>query len=87
MDKPVVRKGRPAHALGIGLVLTRLAIETTPEIMKDAVIEHQKSPNAGKLQNVVDVVRFIASDDAVAARDKSGAADLGRTVRSIVATR
>lgn len=53
-----------SNVMVIGFVLTRTAIETTPQIVKDIIADHHMSPNLGTPQNVADVVRFLASDEA-----------------------
>lgn len=53
-----------SNVIAIGFVLTRVAIETTPQEIKDIIAAQHLLPALGTPENIADVVAFLASDDS-----------------------
>lgn len=53
-----------SNCMVIGFVLTELAIESTPEIVKDILLSHHLTPELGQPADIASLVAFLASDES-----------------------
>jgi NAD(P)-dependent dehydrogenase (short-subunit alcohol dehydrogenase family) len=53
-----------SNCVVIGFVLTPVAIETTPDVVKDILLTHHLTPELGLPEDVASVVAFLASDES-----------------------
>lgn len=53
-----------SNCVVIGFVLTPLAIESTPDVVKEILASHHLTPELGKPEDVANVVAFLASDES-----------------------
>jgi NAD(P)-dependent dehydrogenase (short-subunit alcohol dehydrogenase family) len=59
------KSGIRSNVVAIGFVLTQNAIESTPQVVKDILLQHTLNPALGTPRNIADVVAFLASDKSV----------------------
>ncbi len=53
-----------SNCMVIGFVLTPLAIESTPEVVKDILLSHHLTPQLGAPEDIANLVSFLASDES-----------------------
>jgi NAD(P)-dependent dehydrogenase (short-subunit alcohol dehydrogenase family) len=53
-----------SNVIAIGFVLTETAVATTPQAVKDILLDHHLSPALGQPRDIANVVAFLASDEA-----------------------
>jgi NAD(P)-dependent dehydrogenase (short-subunit alcohol dehydrogenase family) len=53
-----------SNCMVIGFVLTPLAIETTPDVVKDILLTHHLTPELGAPEDIANLVAFLASDES-----------------------
>lgn len=53
-----------SNVIAIGFVLSDNAIETTPQAVKDILLEHHLNPELGVPRDIANVVAFLASDES-----------------------
>jgi NAD(P)-dependent dehydrogenase (short-subunit alcohol dehydrogenase family) len=53
-----------SNCMIIGFVLTPLAVESTPEIIKDILLSHHLTPRLGYPDDIANLVAFLASDES-----------------------
>ena len=53
-----------SNCMVIGFVLTPLAIETTPDVVKDILLSHHLTPALGQPEDIAALVAFLASDES-----------------------
>lgn len=53
-----------SNCMVIGFVLTPLAVETTPDIVKDILLSHHLTPALGEPEDIANLVAFLASDES-----------------------
>lgn len=58
------KQGVRSNAIAIGFVLTDTAIATTPQAVKDVLLDHHLNPELGSAVDIAHVVAFLASDEA-----------------------
>lgn len=58
------RQNIRSNCVVIGFVLTEMAIESTPGIVKDILASHHLTPELGRPEDVANVVAFLASDES-----------------------
>ena len=58
------KRGVRSNVVAIGFVLTETARETTPEAVKQILLDHHLTPELGIPRDVANVVAFLASDEA-----------------------
>lgn len=56
--------GVRSNCMVIGFVLTPLAIESTPEVVKDILLSHHLTPELGKPEDIASLVAYLASDES-----------------------
>jgi NAD(P)-dependent dehydrogenase (short-subunit alcohol dehydrogenase family) len=58
------KQGIRSNVLAIGFVLTELAVDSTPQIVKDILLDHHLNPTLGVPRDIANVVAFLASDES-----------------------
>lgn len=53
-----------SNCMVIGFVLTPLAVESTPDIVKDILLSHHLTPELGQPEDIANLVAFLASDES-----------------------
>ena len=53
-----------SNCMVIGFVLTPMAIESTPDIVKQILLSHHLTPELGKPEDIANLVSFLASDES-----------------------
>ena len=53
-----------SNCMVIGFVLTPLAIESTPDVVKDILLSHHLTPELGQPEHIANLVAFLASDES-----------------------
>ena len=53
-----------SNCMVIGFVLTPLAKESTPDVVKDILLSHHLTPELGQPEDVANLVAFLASDES-----------------------
>jgi NAD(P)-dependent dehydrogenase (short-subunit alcohol dehydrogenase family) len=53
-----------SNCMVIGFVLTPLAIESTPDVVKDILLSHHLTPALGAPEDIANLVAFLASDES-----------------------
>jgi NAD(P)-dependent dehydrogenase (short-subunit alcohol dehydrogenase family) len=53
-----------SNCMVIGFVLTPLAIESTPDVVKDILLTHHLTPQLGAPEDIANLVAFLASDES-----------------------
>lgn len=53
-----------SNCMVIGFVLTPLAIESTPDMVKDILLSHHLTPQLGQPEDIAALVAFLASDES-----------------------
>lgn len=53
-----------SNCMVIGFVLTPVAVETTPAIVKDILLSHHLTPELGQPEDIANLVAFLASDES-----------------------
>jgi NAD(P)-dependent dehydrogenase (short-subunit alcohol dehydrogenase family) len=53
-----------SNCMVIGFVLTPLAIESTPDVVKDILLTHHLTPELGAPEDIANLVAFLASDES-----------------------
>lgn len=53
-----------SNCMVIGFVLTPMAIESTPQAVKDILMSHHLTPALGKPEDIANLVAFLASDES-----------------------
>ncbi len=58
------KQGVRSNCMVIGFVLTPLAEESTPPVVKDILLSHHLTPRLGQADDVANLVAFLASDES-----------------------
>lgn len=53
-----------SNCMVIGFVLTPLAVESTPDIIKEILLSHHLTPQLGQPEDIANLVAFLASDES-----------------------
>ena len=53
-----------SNCMVIGFVLTPLAVESTPDVIKDILLSHHLTPRLGLPDDIANLVAFLASDES-----------------------
>jgi NAD(P)-dependent dehydrogenase (short-subunit alcohol dehydrogenase family) len=53
-----------SNCMVIGFVLTPLAVESTPDVVKDILLSHHLTPRLGQPEDIANLVAFLASDES-----------------------
>ncbi|MDE2563121.1 MAG: SDR family oxidoreductase [Sphingomonadales bacterium] len=53
-----------SNCMVIGFVLTPLAVESTPDVIKDILLTHHLTPRLGRPEDIADLVAFLASEES-----------------------
>ena len=53
-----------SNCMVIGFVLTPLAVESTPDVIKDILLSHHLTPSLGQPEDIANLVAFLASDES-----------------------
>lgn len=53
-----------SNCMVIGFVLTPLAVESTPDVIKDILLSHHLTPRLGAAEDIANLVAFLASDES-----------------------
>lgn len=53
-----------SNCMVIGFVLTQMAIESTPDVIKDILLSHHLTPTLGLPEDIGNLVAFLASDES-----------------------
>lgn len=53
-----------SNCMVIGFVLTPMAVESTPEAIKDILLSHHLTPELGQPEDIANLVAFLASDES-----------------------
>lgn len=53
-----------SNCMVIGFVLTPLAVESTPDIIKEILLSHHLTPQLGQPEDIANLVTFLASDES-----------------------
>jgi NAD(P)-dependent dehydrogenase (short-subunit alcohol dehydrogenase family) len=53
-----------SNCMVIGFVLTPLAVESTPDVVKDILLSHHLTPRLGQPEDIASLVAFLASDES-----------------------
>jgi NAD(P)-dependent dehydrogenase (short-subunit alcohol dehydrogenase family) len=53
-----------SNCMVIGFVLTPLAVESTPDVIKDILLSHHLTPQLGQPEDIANLVAFLASDES-----------------------
>lgn len=58
------KQGIRSNVIAIGFVLSETATETTPQVVKDVLLDHHLNPQFGTPRDIANVVAFLASDES-----------------------
>jgi len=58
------KQGIRSNCMVIGFVLTPLAMESTPPVVKDILLSHHLTPRLGAPEDIANLVAFLASDES-----------------------
>jgi NAD(P)-dependent dehydrogenase (short-subunit alcohol dehydrogenase family) len=58
------KQGIRSNVVAIGFVLSETAVETTPQVVKDLLLDHHLNPQLGTTRDIANVVAFLASDES-----------------------
>lgn len=58
------KQGVRSNVIAIGFVLSETAVETTPQAVKDVLLDHHLNPELGSPRDIANVVAFLASDES-----------------------
>jgi NAD(P)-dependent dehydrogenase (short-subunit alcohol dehydrogenase family) len=58
------KQGIRSNVIAIGFVLSETAVATTPQEVKDVLLDHHLNPELGSPRDVANVVAFLASDES-----------------------
>ncbi|MAC59985.1 MAG: short-chain dehydrogenase [Novosphingobium sp.] len=58
------KQGIRSNAIAIGFVLSETAEATTPQAVKDILLDHHLNPELGSPRDIANVVAFLASDES-----------------------
>ena len=58
------KQGIRSNVIAIGFVLSETAVETTPQAVKDVLLDHHLNPELGSPRDIAHVVAFLASDES-----------------------
>ncbi|WP_336971227.1 SDR family NAD(P)-dependent oxidoreductase [Sphingobium aromaticiconvertens] len=58
------KQGVRSNVVAIGFVLSETAVETTPQAVKDVLLDHHLNPTLGSMRDIANVVAFLASDES-----------------------
>lgn len=53
-----------SNCMVIGFVLTPMAVESTPDVVKDILLSHHLTPALGQPEDIANLVAFLASDES-----------------------
>ncbi|MEY2943366.1 MAG: hypothetical protein RLY97_1380, partial [Pseudomonadota bacterium] len=53
-----------SNCMVIGFVLTPMAVESTPDVVKDILLAHHLTPQLGQPEDIANLVAFLASDES-----------------------
>ncbi len=53
-----------SNCMVIGFVLTPLAVESTPDVVKEILLSHHLTPRLGQPEDIANLVAFLASDES-----------------------
>jgi NAD(P)-dependent dehydrogenase (short-subunit alcohol dehydrogenase family) len=53
-----------SNCMVIGFVLTPMAVESTPDIIKEILLSHHLTPQLGQPEDIANLVAFLASDES-----------------------
>jgi NAD(P)-dependent dehydrogenase (short-subunit alcohol dehydrogenase family) len=53
-----------SNCMVIGFVLTPIALESTPQAVKDILLSHHLTPELGQPEDIANLVAFLASDES-----------------------
>ena len=53
-----------SNCMVIGFVLTPMAVESTPDVVKDILLSHHLTPELGQPEDIANLVAFLASDES-----------------------
>ena len=53
-----------SNCMVIGFVLTPMAIETTPDVVKEILLRHHLTPELGQPEDIAGLVAYLASDES-----------------------
>jgi NAD(P)-dependent dehydrogenase (short-subunit alcohol dehydrogenase family) len=53
-----------SNCMVIGFVLTPMAVESTPDVIKDILLSHHLTPELGQPEDIANLVAFLASDES-----------------------
>lgn len=53
-----------SNCMVIGFVLTPLAVESTPDVIKQILLSHHLTPQLGQPEDIANLVAFLASDES-----------------------
>lgn len=53
-----------SNCMVIGFVLTAMAVESTPDVVKDILLSHHLTPELGQPEDIANLVAFLASDES-----------------------
>ena len=53
-----------SNCMVIGFVLTPMAAESTPQVVKDILLSHHLTPTLGQPEDIANLVSFLASDES-----------------------
>ena len=53
-----------SNCMVIGFVLTPMAIESTPDVVKDILLSHHLTPELGAPEDIANLVSFLAGDES-----------------------
>lgn len=53
-----------SNCMVIGFVLTPMAIESTPDMVKEILLSHHLTPELGQPEDIANLVAFLASDES-----------------------
>lgn len=58
------KQGIRSNVIAIGFVLSANAIESTPQVVKDVLLDHHLNPALGVPRDIANVVAFLASEES-----------------------
>ncbi|MFC6438435.1 SDR family NAD(P)-dependent oxidoreductase [Novosphingobium resinovorum] len=58
------KQGIRSNVIAIGFVLSETAVESTPQVVKDVLLDHHLNPELGSPRDIANVVAFLASDES-----------------------
>jgi len=53
-----------SNCMVIGFVLTPMAVESTPDVVKEILLSHHLTPRLGQPEDIANLVAFLASDES-----------------------